>query len=250
MQRTESQSVPSQPSVLYRLLMSIPRQYRPRPNTKLISRSGQAGAPDCGFSSGDCCKEEKDTGVESLERPPAIDSNTKVASKMQRTSRITSSNTNETPIPPSHDHTWSLLDQSEKFPSVSTVTSQEASPWFHLAPNLRYHLEYHQQLSCRHYFFEHNSSDFVHKILVEHAISYVPLLYAIVGFAAFLEILQHPEGKTQDFLSYYNMSVTLLQKSLSEGQEHTHSTLLTILQLATLEVTSELHSVGGRAESL
>ncbi len=226
-----------------------------RPNTKPISRSGRTGAPASGFSSGDYVKEEKDTGVESLERPPAINSNTKVASKMQRQSRTTSSNTNRTPISPSRDPTWPSagqgLDQSKKFPSVSaTVTSRKASPWFYLAPNLQYHLEYHQQLSHHHYFLGHDSSDFIHKILLEHAISYKPLLYAILGFAAFLEIQQQSKGTIQDFLGYYNMSVTLLRKSLSEGQEHTHSTLLTILQLATLEVTSELHPIRGLAESL
>jgi len=227
---------------------------KPRPNTKPISRSGQASARDGGFSSGDYVKEEKDMGVESLKRPPAINSNAKVASKMQRQSVTTSSNTNRAPISPSRDHTRPSIglgfEQSKQFPSVSAVTSQKVSPWFHLAPNLQSHLEYHQQLSYHHYFLEHDSNDFIHKILLEHAISYKPLLYAILGFAAFLEIQQQSKGTIQDFLGYYNMSVTLLRKSLSEGQEHTHSTLLTILQLATLEVTSELHPIRGLAESL
>jgi hypothetical protein len=243
----------------------------PRPNTKPNSSSnlnlGEVGAPDSGSSSGDYHEEEKDLIAESLKKPPAINNNAKVASKMQRQSRTASSYTSRPPISPSHDHTWpsvgqavesketSLspstddsgvlsatqsispgLDQSKKFPSVSTVTSQKASPWFHLAPNLQYHLEYHQQLSYHYYFLGHDSSNFIHDTLVEHAISYEPLLYAIVGFAAFLEILQNCKGKIEAFLGYYDRSVMLLRESLSEGQKHTHATLLTILQLATFEV--------------
>jgi len=245
----------------------------PRPNTKPSSNSnsklGQARAsvPDSGSSSGDYDEEEKDADAEPLKKPPAIDRNAKAASKMQRRSRAASSKTSRRPSSPSHDHTWPAVEQAvelkekslspstddssvfsatqsisagfkqtEKLSSVSTVTSQEASPWSHLASNLQYHLEYHQQLSYHHYFFRHDSSNFIHNILVEHAISYEPLLYAIVGFAAFQETLQNRKGKIQDFLGYYNISVTLLRKSLSKGQEHTHATLLTILQLATFEV--------------
>lgn len=244
---------------------------QPRRNTKPISsshsNSGQAGALYSGSSSGNYDGAEKDLEAESLKKPPAINSNTEVASKMQRQSRTASLNTSRRPVSSSHDHTWPSVEQAvelketslspsiddsgvlsatqsisagvnqtEKFPAVSTATSQEASPWFHLASNLQYHLKYHQQLSYHYYFLGHDSSNFIHNILVEHAISYEPLLYAIVGFAAFLEILQNRKGKIQDFLGYYNKSVTLLRKSLSEGQEHTHATLLTILQLATFEV--------------
>lgn len=132
------------------------------------------------------------------------------------------------------------MSQPEKLSSVSTTTSQEAVPqlrWPHLSSDLRYHLEYHQQLTYNHYFFEHNANDFIHNILVEQAMSYEPLLYAVVGFAAFQRTLQARKGKIQNFLGYYNKSVTLLRKSLFDGHEHTHATLLTILQLATFEVS-------------
>lgn len=247
----------------------------PRPNTKpnssSNSKTGQAraAAPDSGSSSGDYDEEEKDAEAESLKKPAAIDRNAKAASKMRRRSRAASSKTSRRPSPPLHDYVWpsiqqavdlkekSLspstddssalspilsisagLNQTEKFSSISTVASQEALPWSHLASNLQYHLEYHQQLSYHHYFFRHDSGNFIHNVLIEHAISYEPLLYAIVGFAAFQETLQNRKGKIQDFLGYYNSSVTLLRKSLSDGHEHTHATLLTILQLATFEVRS------------
>lgn len=130
------------------------------------------------------------------------------------------------------------LNRNEKFSPVSPTTSQEAFPWSHLSLNLRYHLEYHRRLTYHHYFFKHDSSNFIHNILIEHAIAFEPLLYAVVGFAAFQRTLQNRNGKIQDFLGYYNESVTLLRKSLSGGDEHTHATLLTILQLATFEAGS------------
>lgn len=48
--------------------------------------------------------------------------------------------------------------------------------------------------------------------------------------------MKQPDGQIQDFLGYYNRSVSLLRKSLASGQRHTDATLLTILQLATIEV--------------
>ena len=66
--------------------------------------------------------------------------------------------------------------------------------------------------------------------------NYEPLLYAVVGFAAFHSTLKKHNGKIQDFLGYYNKSVSLLRKSLSSGQRHTDATMMTILQLAAFEV--------------
>ncbi|KAL8775359.1 MAG: hypothetical protein Q9209_000367 [Squamulea sp. 1 TL-2023] len=100
----------------------------------------------------------------------------------------------------------------------------------------RFYLEYlRNNLTYHHYFFRHNASFFLHHILVEQALSYEPLLYAVIGFAAFQATLRKPNGKIQDFLGYYNRSVSLLRKSLASSQTHTDATLLTILQLATIE---------------
>ena len=132
----------------------------------------------------------------------------------------------------------SILNRRGKFSSVSTNTSQELPQWSHLSQDLQYYLEYHQQhLNHHHYLFKHESSDFVHHTLIEHALNYDPLLYAIVGFAAFHSALKKRNGKIQDFLGYYNKSVSLLRKSLSSGQRHTDATMMTILQLASFEVS-------------
>ena len=130
---------------------------------------------------------------------------------------------------------WS--EKLEQSSYVSTDKSQEDRPWSHLSIDLRFYLEYHTtHLNYHHYFFKHDANHFLHKILVEHALQYDPLLYAVVGFAAFQLTVTCAEGKIQDFLGYYNTSVSLLRKSLVENQKHTDATMLTILQLATFEV--------------
>ena len=129
------------------------------------------------------------------------------------------------------------FEKPEKYSSVSTDVSQEDRAWSHLSQDLQFYLEYHTtHLNYHHYFFKHDANHFLHKILVEHALQYDPLLYAVVGFAAFQFTVTRPDGKIQDFLSYYNKSVSLLLKSLVEHQKHTDATMLTILQLATFEV--------------
>lgn len=102
---------------------------------------------------------------------------------------------------------------------------------------MQYYLGYHQNhLNYHHYLFKHDAAQFVHEILLDAALTYEPLLYAVVGFAAFQSTLQKHNGKIQDFLSYYNKSVSLLLKSLQSGEKHTDATMLTILQLAAFEV--------------
>ena len=107
----------------------------------------------------------------------------------------------------------------------------------HLSWDQEFYLDYHRRnLTYHHYFFKHEANDFIHQILIERALSYEPLLFAVVGFAAFQATLKKDNGKIQEFLGYYNRSVSLLRKSLAGGQAHTDATMLTILQLATIEV--------------
>lgn len=131
-----------------------------------------------------------------------------------------------------------FFDKPEKSSSVSTTdVSHEDRAWSDLSQDLQFYLEYHTtRLNYHHYFFKHDANHFLHNILVEHALQYDPLLYAVVGFAAFQLTVTRPDGRIQDFLGYYNKSVSLLRKSLVENEKHTDATMLTILQLATFEV--------------
>lgn len=65
------------------------------------------------------------------------------------------------------------------------------------------------------------------------------LLYALVGFAAYHRTIQNPSGNISEFLQYYNKSVTLLLEAFKKGGKQSTATLLTILQLATIEVKAD-----------
>lgn len=77
---------------------------------------------------------------------------------------------------------------------------------------------------------------FVHQSLIELALQYDPLLYAVVGFAAYHHCVQTGNGKLYTFLKYYNMALKLLRKSLASSEEHSEATLITVLVLTTFEV--------------
>lgn len=87
-----------------------------------------------------------------------------------------------------------------------------------------------------HYCLTHDYDDFFCTILVSMAVRSEPLLNALTGFSVYHATLRNPNGDIRDFLQYYNKSVTLLLGSLQRKETHSIATLLTILQLATIEV--------------
>jgi hypothetical protein len=66
------------------------------------------------------------------------------------------------------------------------------------------------------------------------------LLYAIVAFAAYHHAISQQEDRIQTFLDFYNQSIISLQQALVK-KRHSVATLLTILQLATIEVGTTSH---------
>ena len=77
--------------------------------------------------------------------------------------------------------------------------------------------------------------DFIHTELIDLALTYEPLLYAVVAFSAYHHTLKQPDGQIATFLAYYSKSLNLLMKSLAKGGKPTEATLLTVLQLTTFE---------------
>jgi len=108
---------------------------------------------------------------------------------------------------------------------------------------VKVYLKYHRdRLSHHHYMFKYDGGDFLKTTFLEIAINddSEALLYAVVAFAAYHHCVS-PEGRStriSTFLGYYNKSITLLQQSLTK-KRHNITTLLTILQLATIEVCSD-----------
>ncbi|KAL4917300.1 hypothetical protein BDW62DRAFT_184158 [Aspergillus aurantiobrunneus] len=106
----------------------------------------------------------------------------------------------------------------------------------HLPEDLRFYISYHREsINYRHYFLQPRSASFVRQTLIEYALQYEPLLYAIIGFSAYHHCVQTGDGKLYTFLKYYNKALSLLRKSLGSGEPYSEATLATVLVLTTFE---------------
>ena len=109
--------------------------------------------------------------------------------------------------------------------------------WRNLRPDLAFYMDYHKKhITHFHYSFKVDRLNWLHTEFLDLAVNNEALLFAVVGFAAYHYTLQNPTGKIQDFLKYYNASVTALRESLQRNLRPTVTTMLTILQLASIEV--------------
>lgn len=107
-----------------------------------------------------------------------------------------------------------------------------------LPRQVKFYLNVHQRsLSYHHYSFKSDARNFLKTTFLEIAVDYEPLLYAVVAFAAYNYALDRPEGRARHFLDYYDRSVSLFRRSLAKSDRPTLATLLTMLQLATIEVS-------------
>ena len=105
-----------------------------------------------------------------------------------------------------------------------------------LKPDIQKYLQFQRDhMTHYHYFFKLDPYDFVHGEFIDLALSYEPLLYAAVGFAAYHYELKRPNAKLSHFLGYHSKALSLLRKSLENHTQYTEAMLLTVLQLATFE---------------
>ncbi|KAK0722226.1 hypothetical protein B0T26DRAFT_749650 [Lasiosphaeria miniovina] len=108
--------------------------------------------------------------------------------------------------------------------------------WSLLPHELQFYLGYFcETITNYHYCIVSDADDFFRTILLGMAIRNEALLYAVVGFSAYHHALAKPNGRMDEFLLYYNRSVTLLLTFLKRKEKHSVATLLTVLQLATIE---------------
>jgi hypothetical protein len=106
-----------------------------------------------------------------------------------------------------------------------------------LPKDVKFYLKFHREhMSHHHYAFKYDGGDFLKTTFLEIAMNdgSAALLYSIVAFAAYHYSIAKNDSNIATFLSYYNKSITFLQQSLKRHR-HSVSTLLTILQLATIE---------------
>ena len=124
----------------------------------------------------------------------------------------------------------------------SSYSIEQHFRWSTLPDNAKKYLTYHKNnLSCHHYAIRYDSGDFFKTTFLEIALndSSHALLYAIVAFSCYHYLIREEDDTTslETFLEYYNRSIILLQQFL-EKKKPNITTLLTILQLATIEVSS------------
>ena len=124
---------------------------------------------------------------------------------------------------------------ASSLPTSARNTPPSRSRWADQRKDIQKYLDYHRNhMSNYHYIVKYDARDFFHNELIDQALTYEPLLYAVVAFSAYYYTLGEQKGKLSNFLSYYSRSLQLLGKSLKMG-ERKPATLLTILQLATFE---------------
>ncbi|RMD40568.1 hypothetical protein DV735_g4551, partial [Chaetothyriales sp. CBS 134920] len=105
-----------------------------------------------------------------------------------------------------------------------------------LKPEMQKYLEFQRdQMTYYHYFFKIDPTDFIHTEFIDQALSYEPLLNAVVGFAAYHYALRQPEASLVHFLHFHSKALVMLRKSLEKQTQYTEAMLLTVLQLATVE---------------
>ncbi|VUC27217.1 unnamed protein product [Clonostachys rosea] len=121
-------------------------------------------------------------------------------------------------------------------PIDSSLTSEGRPDWSHLPADFQYYLDwFDKNVTYFHYGVNNDVEDFFKTTLPVLAAQNEALLNALVGFAAYQATLQDPNGKLQDFLRYYNRSVTLLLTSFRRKEKNSIATLVTILQLGSIE---------------
>lgn len=152
--------------------------------------------------------------------------------------------------------TPSLEGTKSASPTVSTGTASSYTatasqlsdqPWStvpdltHLPDDFRYYLDYfYENITNYHYGVHKDFNEFFRTTFIALAVRSEPLLHAVVAFAAYHQTIRDPNGRLSEFLKYYNRTVTLLLGLLKNGGKHDLGTLLTVLQLATIEVRNAL----------
>ncbi|KXX75442.1 Adhesion and hyphal regulator 1 [Madurella mycetomatis] len=108
--------------------------------------------------------------------------------------------------------------------------------WTFLQHELQFYLGYfYDNITHHHYCVVNDADDFFGATITGLAIRNEALLYAVVGFSAYHHAMKNPNGRINEFLQYYSRSVSLLLDCLKKKEKYSVGTLLTILQLATIE---------------
>ncbi|XXG98567.1 Structural maintenance of chromosomes protein 2 [Hypoxylon texense] len=238
----------------------------PDPPSSKGQASGSGSSKDAALTQESSPNSSQDDADEELERSlklePIIDEEEPIESSSKSSysfSGLRRTSTTSTSVQKSttrqSSETPSLEGAKSASPAVSTSTSASFTPsfqipdpllqlpvsrpdWSHLPTDIQTHLTYFcEYITHYNYGMVNDTDNFFGLILPSLAVQSgnEALLNAVVGFAAYHRTVQNPNGRIQDFLQYYNKSVTLLLNCLKRREKQNTATLLTILQLATIE---------------
>ncbi|KAK6337705.1 hypothetical protein TWF696_001188 [Orbilia brochopaga] len=112
-------------------------------------------------------------------------------------------------------------------------------------PDVAFWLDYHRKhITFQHYLLKSDESDFFSNTLLSYAVRNEALLYSVVAFASLHYFIHETHAATtweadqkgvETFFEYHNRAIVSLRESFQENLPPDVFTLLTVLQLATLE---------------
>jgi hypothetical protein len=119
-------------------------------------------------------------------------------------------------------------------PASKIVTASRAPS----APrDVQFYLNHFKEhITIHHYSLKRDSHKFLKGDFLKYTLKYEPLKYAVAGYAAYFYTISQPDGRMSTFLQFYNESVSRLRLSITKDKKQGLATLLTILQLASIEV--------------
>ncbi|KAF1808433.1 hypothetical protein P152DRAFT_222206 [Eremomyces bilateralis CBS 781.70] len=179
---------------------------------------------------------DEDDGAEESSRTLADSGDVWALPEILRDGSNTPSLTHDkSPTPSTEGSTMASSKSPLKRASLSSSSISLSERWTQLPEDMQFFLDYHQKnINFNHYAFLFDAT-FLKTKYLEIALHHPPLMNAVAGFAAYHHTVSEGEGRVEDFLCYYNRSVTLLRQSLEQSTRHSNATLLTILQLASTE---------------
>jgi hypothetical protein len=109
--------------------------------------------------------------------------------------------------------------------------------------DVQFYLDYFRKnITVHHYSLKRDTGNFLKGEFLAQALKFEPLKYAVAGYAAYFHTLSQPDGRMSTFLHFYNESVSRLRSTITKNKKQGLATFLTILQLASIEVSISVDS--------
>lgn len=137
-------------------------------------------------------------------------------------------------VPPAVRQPLSRRSSAQTTKTAATTRNPTQMP-----KDVQFYLSYFKEhMTHHHYSLKRDSHNFLKGDFLNYAMKYEPLKYAVVGYAAYFHTISQPDGRMSTFLQFYNESVSRLRLSITKNKKQGLATFLTILQLASIEVSA------------